>query len=104
MLDPRKVTLSRTAFVGRMILVDVGNTYVYENGKRTDVVAGVRCSVVLDGYDYERMVVKLPAGTAVDSALVGKPVDFTGFAARVYSFQGKIGYTATANAVVAAKA
>lgn len=103
MLDPRKVELKRAAFAGNMLLVGVEDAYAYDNGKRTDVVTAVRCNVVLDGYDYERLAVKLPVGTAVDTNLVGKPVDFIGFSARVYCFRDKVGYTATANGVVAAK-
>lgn len=103
MLDPRKVDLKRAAFAGRMILVGVEDAYAYDNGKRTDVVTAIRCNVVLDAYDYERLAVKLPVGTIVDTNLVGKSVDFQGFSARVYAFNGKVGYAATANSVVAAK-
>ncbi|MCD8323083.1 MAG: hypothetical protein LUC89_09405 [Oscillospiraceae bacterium] len=103
MMDPRRVPLKRSAFMGQMILVDVGKSFVYVNGQRTDEVSAVRCDVVLPAYGYEHMSVKLPLDVQVDSGLVGKPVDFVGFEAKVYSLDGRMGYAATANAVTVAK-
>lgn len=103
MLDPRNLDLTRSAFVGDMILVGIDNAYVYDNGKRTDVPAAVRCSVVLPSYNYKKLAVKLPLGTEVDTNLVGKPVDFDGFQAKVYCINGKVGYSATATGIHAVK-
>lgn len=104
MLDPRRVPLTRQAFVGLMILVALSPAYAYVNGKKTDKVTAVRAEVVLPGYGYDRLVVKLPLGTEVDESLIGKAVDFTDFEARVYVMDGRVGYSATATAVTAAKA
>ena len=103
MLDPRKVNLSRKAFEGDMLLVGIDNAYAYDNGKRTDVVTAVRCNVVLPAYDYEKLTVKLPVGTVVDTALVGQAVDFLDFLAKVYAVNEKVGFSATASGAHPAK-
>ncbi|MCC8356900.1 MAG: hypothetical protein LJU34_03475 [Oscillospiraceae bacterium] len=59
--------------------------------------------MVLPGYGYDRLVVKLPLGTEVDESLIGQAVDFADFSARVYVLDGRVGYSATATAVTAAK-
>ena len=104
MLDPRNVNLGPDAF-GSMILVGIQDAYAYDDdGKRTDVVTAVRCNIVLPAYDYERLVVKLPTGTAVDSNLIGRCIAFSDFTAKVYAYNGKLGYTAKATGITAAKA
>ncbi|MCD7768743.1 MAG: hypothetical protein LUH36_01290 [Oscillospiraceae bacterium] len=104
MMDPRRITMKRGAFSGQMILVGVGESYVYANGQRTDEVSAIRCDVVLPAYGYEHLYVKLPLDATVDPGLVGKAVDFAGFTARVYSIDGRLGYAAAADAVTIAKA
>ena len=103
MLDPRNLVLTRSAFVGDMILVGIDNAYVYDNGKRTDVISAVRCNVVLPAHNYERLAIKLPVGTEVDPRLVGKPVDFLDFAAKMYVMNGRTGFSVTATGIHAAK-
>lgn len=103
MLNPCIVALSRSAFESEMVLTGFGHAYAYENGKRTDVPTAVRCNIVLPAYDYEKLSVKLPLGTEIDPHLVGKPVDFSDFSAKVYCINGKVGYSVTATAVMAAK-
>lgn len=102
MLDPRRVDFRRDAFPGDMILVSITDAYAYDDGKRTDQVIGVKCSVVLPSCNYERLNVKLPAGTKVDEDLIGNPVDFSGFVARIYAMDGRIGFSITATSVAAA--
>ena len=104
MLDPRNVEFQRTAFHGEMILVGVQNNFAYENGKRTDVVTGVKCTVTLPKYDFEKLNIKLPIGANVDNGLIGKAVDFEDFKAKVYAFNGNIGFTISATAITGAKA
>ena len=87
-----------------MILVGVQSSYAYENGKRTEVVTGVKCTVTLPKYDFEKLNVKLPIGANVDSNLVGKAVEFENFKAKVYAFNGNIGFTITASSITGAKA
>lgn len=103
MLDPRKVDLDRHAFRGNMILVAVSDAYAYDGNQRTDVINAVRCAVLMPAYGYKRMSVKLPVGTTVEPTLIGKNVEFTDFVARVYSIDGRVGYTATASGVAIAK-
>ncbi len=50
MMDPRRITMKRGAFSGQMILVGVGESFVYVNGQRTDEVSAIRCDVVLPAY------------------------------------------------------
>lgn len=102
-MDPRKIVLSRSAFESEMLLAGCDYAYAYENGKRTDVPTAVRCNVVLPVYGYERLSVKLPLGTEVDTSLVGKPVDFDGFQAKVYAVDGRVGFSVTATGIHAAK-
>ena len=103
MLNPCKINLSRQAFNGDMILVGLDDAYGYENGKRTDVVTAKRASVVLPAYGYERLTVKLPLDTEIDCNLIGKSIDFSDFAAKVYSIDGRIGFSVTATGVHLAK-
>lgn len=103
MLDPRKLDLDRHAFRGNMILVAVSDAYAYDGNQRTDVISAVRCTVLLPAYGYKRLSVKLPVGTVVEPTLIGKNVEFTDFSARVYSVDGRLGYTATASRVTLAK-
>ena len=103
MLNPCTVTLSRSAFESEMVLTGFGHAYAYENGKRTDVPTADRCNGVLPAYGYERLAVKLPLGTEIDTNLVGKPVDFSDFSAKVYCINGKVGYSATATGIHAVK-
>ena len=103
MLDPRNVILSRSVFESEMIFTGSGLVYSYENGKRTDVPTAVRCNVVLPAYGYERLAVKLPLSTEIDTNLVSKPVDFDGFRAKVYAVDGRVGFSVTATGIHAAK-
>ena len=103
MLNPAKVALDRAAFSGQMILVGVTDAFAYADGHRTDTITAVRCTVVLPDYSFEQLAVKLPVGTAVNESLLGKPVDFTDFFARVYSLNGRMGLSASATSVAAAK-
>lgn len=102
MLDPRRIDFHRDAFPGDLILVGVTDAYAYDDGKRTDVVTGVKCTVVLPSCNYERLNVKLPAGTKVDEDLIGCPVAFSGFSAKVYVMEGRVGFSASADGVAAA--
>lgn len=99
MINPCRINLPRQAFAGEMILANIDNAYSYEGGKRTDVVTAVRATVVLPAYGYDRLAVKLPVGTEIDSGVIGKAVEFSNFAARVYSIDGHIGFSATATGV-----
>lgn len=102
MLDPRRVDFRRDAFPGDMILVSITDAYAYDDGKRTDQVIGVKCSVVLPSCNYERLNVKLPVNTPVAEDLIGNPVDFADFIARIYMMDGRLGFSASATGIAAA--
>ncbi|MBQ6430887.1 MAG: hypothetical protein IJJ99_03300 [Oscillospiraceae bacterium] len=102
MIDPRNLELTRDVFPDEMLLVSVSNAYAYDGGQRTDIITGIRCCVVIPSLNYERLNVKLPKTAIVDDDLIGFPVEFSDFVAKIYVMNGRPGITATASAVYAA--
>lgn len=86
-----------------MILIGVQDQFQYIDGKKTPTVCGVKAHVLLPGYDYARLSIKLPLGTDVPENFMGKAVEFPGFSARVYSISSKLGFSVTALGITLAK-
>ena len=102
MVDPRNLELTRDVFPGELLLVSTQAAYAYDGGKRTDIITGIRCCVVIPALNYERLNVKLPKTAIVDDDLIGYPVEFPDFGVRIFLMDGRLGITATASSVCAA--
>lgn len=70
-----------------VLLTEIAPTFKYENNVVTSEQIGFSCTVLLTANAYQRIKVKLGLDSVnleVLKTLVGKPVEFDGFEAKIY--------------------
>ena len=91
---------------GRAILLSVSNGYKFENGKATDILEYIKCTVVLPERNFEKITVKLKdlkcpiSNEQIAQAGGSLNIRLTGLTGKIYKdMVGKLAISASCEAV-----
>lgn len=103
-LDVRDLAINVHETIGDdLILTDIGDTYEYQHGVRTDKIIGTSYTVLLPQRGYSMLTVKVPGNNRLNVDLSSGSmvhVRFVGLKLTPYAIQGRIGVSAKADNVV----